>query len=242
MAKVRTKIIAGALAFIDGSSKNKRIIDAIGGDVVKYVDDFVVGGGGDANWDAWTVTRVESGAGESTITSGDTGNGTMLLTTDAAENDGLNCQLLGESLKLSSGVPLYFGVRIQSLSDATQSDFFLGLAITDTDILGGVTDAIGFKKVDGSAALTFVLTKDSSTTTVSSGLATLAASTAYILEFYWDGASIEVFVDGASKAVPTITNLPNDEELRVSAQLLTGEAVAKTLAIDWIRCIKFGRQ
>lgn len=238
MATCRSRTINGALAFWE--THTRRIVDAIGGDVVKYIDDFVAGGGPDTAWNAWTVTRVEAGSGESTITSGDTGNGTMLLTTDNADNDGLNCQLLGESFKLQTGKPLYFGARVQSISDATQSDLFIGLAITDTDILGGITDGIGFKKVDGSTDLTFAITKNSTTTTVS-GLKTLAASTAYILEFYWDG-SLKVFVDGAYVAGPATTNLPDDEELRVSVHFLTGEAVAKTCAIDWIRCIKFGRQ
>lgn len=235
----RFQLIAGAQAIWDGH--RRRIVDAFGTDVVKYIDDFVVGGGADANWDAWTITRVEAGAGESTVTSGDTGNGTMLLTTDNAENDGVNCQLLGEAFKFESGKPLYFGARVQSLSDATQSDLFIGLAITDTDILGGVTDAIGFKKVDASADLTFVQTKDSSTTT-SSGLATLSASTAYILEFYWNGTVLHVFVNGTNVVTPAVTNLPNDEELRVSLHFLTGETAIKTCYIDWIRCIKFGRQ
>jgi hypothetical protein len=236
---VHSQHINGNLAF--WQDHRKRIVDAIGRDVLKYIDDFIVSGGADANWDAWTVTRVEGGAGESTITSGDTGNGTMLLTTDAADNDGLNCQLLGESFKLEADKPLYFGARIQSISDVTQSDLFIGLAITDTDILGAVTDSIGFQKVDASADLTFVVNKNSTATTVA-GLKTLANTTAYILEFYWDGAAIEVFVDGVSVAVPAITNLPDDEELRVSVHFLAGEAVAKTCAIDWIRCIKFGRQ
>lgn len=236
---VHSTHINGALAF--WQDHRKRIVDAIGSDVLKYIDDFVVSGGADANWDAWTVTRDEAGAGESTIAAGDTGNGTMLLTTDAADNDGLNCQLLGESFKLETGKPLYFGARVQSISDATQSDLFIGLAITDTDILGGVTDSIGFQKVDGSTDLTFVVNKDSTATTVS-GLKTLANATAYVLEFYWDGAALEVFVDGVSVAAPSIANLPNDEELRVSVHFLAGEAVAKTCAIDWIRCIKFGRQ
>lgn len=237
---VHTTHINGALAF--WQTHRKRIVDAFGGSVVKYIDDFVVGGGGDTQWDAWTVTRVEAGAGESTITSGDTGNGTMLLTTDNAENDGLNCQLIGECFKFETAKPLYFGVRVQSISDVTQSDLFIGLAITDTDILGGITDGIGFKKVDGSADLTFVITKNSVTTTVS-GLATLVAATDYVLEFYWDGAGLlQVFVDGTNVSNPATTNLPDDEELRVSVHFLTGEAVAKTCAIDLIRCIKFGRQ
>lgn len=239
MGQIHSRHINGSLAYWE--DHRKRIVDAVGSDVVKYIDDFVIGEGGDTAWDSWTVTRVEAGAGESTITSGDTGNGTMLLTTDANEDDGLNCQLLGESFKLELAKPLYFGARVQSLSEATQSDLFIGLAITDTDILGGVTDSIGFQKVDGSADLTFVVNKNSTATTAA-GLKTLAATTAYILEFYWDGAGLEVFVDGVSVAAPAVTNLPDDEELRVSVHFLAGSTTAKTCAIDWIRCIKFGRQ
>lgn len=239
MPAIHSQHINGALAYWE--THRKRIVDAIGSDVVKYIDDFVAGGGADTAWDAWTVTRVEGGAGESTVTSGDTGNGTMLLTTDAAENDGLNLQLLGESFKLEAGKPLYFGARIQGINDVDQTDLFVGLAITDTDILGGVTDRIGFESVDGSAALDFVVEKDSTQTTAAA-VATLADDTATVLEFYWDGAGLEVFVDGASVAAPAVTNLPGDEELRVSVQFLTGETTANTCAIDWIRCIKFGRQ
>ena len=63
-----------------------------------------------------------------------------------------------------------------------------------------------------------------------------------IAEFYWDGASLEVFVDGVSVATPAITNLPDDEELTPSFHFLAGAAAAKVKTVDWIRCIKFGRQ
>ncbi len=235
---VHSTHINGQLAFWSGH--RKRILDAIGPDVVKYVDDFVAGGGADTAWNAWTVTRVEAGAGESTITSGDDGNGQMVLTTDQNENDGLNVQLLGESYKLMTGKPLYYGVKV-TLSEATQSDLFVGLAITDTDILGGVTDSIGFRKVDGSTDLTFVVEKDSAETVVA-GLKTLVDATEYFLEFYWDGAGLEVFVDGVSVATPAVTNLPDDEPLRVSKHFLAGAANAGiTAKFDKVACIQFGR-
>lgn len=239
MAAIHSTHINGALAYWEGH--RKRIVDAVGGDVLKYIDDFIVVPGTDASLDPWTVTLVEAGAGETTVAAGDTGNGTLLITTDANEDDGANLQLRGESFKLEADKPLYFGARVQSISEVTQSDFFIGLAITDTDILGGVTHRIGFESLDGAATLAFMLEK-SSTETTTGAIATLVNSTAVVLEFYWDGAGIEVFVDGVSVATPAITNLPNDEELRVSIQFLAGSTVAKTCAIDWIRCIKFGRQ
>jgi hypothetical protein len=236
---LHSRHIAGALAFYDGHLKS--IVDAVGAGVVKYVNDFVALPASEASLGDWTVTLVEAGVGETTVTPGDSGNGVLLITTDAADNDGANLQLNGESFKLEANKPLYFGARIQAISDATQSDLFVGLAITDTDILGGVTDRIGFESLDGATALDFVVEKDSAETKVA-GVATLADATAITLEFYWDGAALEAFVNGVSVATPALANLPNDEELRVSLQFLTGAAAAKTCGVDWIRVFKFGRQ
>lgn len=238
MSNVIGRRIAGNLVYIDQAAHLKRVIDAIGPDVIKYVDDYVSGVAADAQFDNfWTVTRVEAGAGESTVTRGDASGGVLVLTTDANENDGINMQLLGESFKLQADVPLYFGIRLK-LSEATQSDFFVGLAITDTDILGGVTDRIGFEKLDGSTDIKGMLEKDS-TETLTASLKT--AGTDYvILEFFWDGAAVEMFADGVSVATPAVTNLPDDEELRVTLQFLAGASGAKTLTIDWVRCIQIG--
>jgi hypothetical protein len=223
------------------SSHRKRLIDAIGPDVVKYVDDFVHGPGTDTAFDTdWTVTRVEAGAGESTVVRTDAVGGALLVTTDDAENDGVNMQQIGESFELTSDQELYFGAFGLKLSDATQSDFFVGLAITDTDILGGVTDRIGFQKLDGSTDVKCMLEKDS-TETLSDALLTAVDATAMDLEFYWNGSNVEFFVNGASAVTPATTNLPNDEFLRVSLHFLAGAAAAKTLTLDKLVCIMIGR-
>lgn len=242
-ANLHATKIKGNLVWYD--SFPKRLVDAIGPDVVKVLMDFVgnahYGAGGEMDTN-WTVTRVEAGAGESTIAIVDGVGGIARITTDAAENDGVNAQLLGEAFELTSDQVLYFGAFGLKLGDATQSDFFLGLAITDTDVLGGVTDAIGFQKVDGSADLTFIQTK-SSVTTTSAGLATLADATASDIEFYWDGVAgtLEVFVNGVSKVTPVTTNLPNSEFLRITWQFLTGMAASKTMDVDRITVIMIGR-
>lgn len=235
---VHSQHINGALAYWE--THRKRILDAIGSDVVKFVDDFVAVHGTDATLDEWTITLVEAGVGESTVGAGVSGNGTLLITTDANEDDGVNMQLKGEAFKLETGKPLYFGARFK-VSDATQSDFFLGLAITDTTILGGVTDSIGFLKADGSAAMSFDVNKNS-TATNAAAIHTVVDDTFLIAEFYWDGAALEVFVNGVSVATPAITNLPDDEELTPSIHFLAGAAAVKTMSVDWMRCIKFGRQ
>jgi hypothetical protein len=236
MGDIHSRYERGNLVFWD--THQKRLMDALGSDVTKYVDDFVDGPAIDAAFDnEWTVTRVEGGAGESTVTRTDGVGGELLITTDAADNDGINMQLLGESFKLASGNLLYYGIRLKA-SATTQNDFFVGLAITDTDILGGVTDRIGFEKLDGATAVKAMLEKDS-TETLSGTLATLDTSY-HTYEFYFDGTNVEFFIDGASVYTPAVTNLPNDEELRVSIHALAGEAVAKTFNVDWVRCIQIG--
>src|SRR3990167_4401864 len=154
--------INGNLAFYSGN--RGRLVDAVGADVIKSLNDFLPGvhSSGEMDLD-WAVTRVETGGGESTFAIIDGAGGIARITTDAFENDGINAQAIGEAFKLASGNVLYFGARAK-ISEATELDFFLGLAITDTDILGGVTDRIGFEKLDGVTTVKAMLEKDSAET------------------------------------------------------------------------------
>ena len=63
-----------------------------------------------------------------------------MITTAAGENDGGSYQLLGESFK-TSGNELYFRTKIAS-NEATQSDFLIGLSVTDTALLGGTANGV----------------------------------------------------------------------------------------------------
>jgi hypothetical protein len=231
---LHTKWINGNLVYYD--TYLFRLIDAFGVNVCKFLEDFVATPFASTDTPAgWTVTLVESGAGESTVALTDGAGGLLLITTDAAENDGVNMQVTKEAFKLASGKPCYFGIRFK-ISESTESDFFVGLAITDTDILGAVTDSIGFKKVDGATTIQFELNKDSTATAGNVG--TAVADTYVTLEFYFDGTNVDAFVDGVLQTRLAQTNLPNDEELTPSIQFLTGSANARTMTIDWIRCIQ----
>lgn len=220
----------------------KRLVYSIGPDTVQFVNDFVNIPIDDTTGDPveWTTTVVEVGAGTTAFASLDGSGGWARVTTAANEDDGGSYQLLGEAFELTSDQILYFGAFGVTLNDATQTDFFLGLAITDTAILGGVTDRIGFECLDAATDIKFMLEKDS-TETLSASLGTLADAGAVDLEFYWSGSTIEVFIDGSSVATPAVTNLPDDEALRVSWEFLTGEAVANTMDVDAIRVIQIGR-
>ncbi len=238
MGQVHSKRIAGQ--YVEWETHEKRIVSARGPDAFVYFDDFVnpqtiasdtLGG--------WTTTLVEAGAGESTVALADASGGELLLTTDAAENDGINLQMKGESFGFAAGQKAtYFGIRMKA-NEATQNDFIVGLCITDTTLLGGMTDGVYFRKVDGSTSVAFATEKDSSETETT-GVHTFAADTYVVYEFYFDGTSIEAFVDGVKVAQHTAT-IPDDELVTPSIHYLTGEAVAHTMTVDWIRAVQIGR-
>lgn len=236
---LRSRYISGHLAYWD--THRKRLVDAVGANVVKYMDDFVASplAAADAPL-GWTVTLVEAGGGESTITKPDGIGGTLLLTTDANEDDGISMQLAGESFELTADQgATYFGVKFQC-SEATQIDWLVGLCITDTALLGGMTDGVYFEKLDGGTGISFTVEKNS-TETQADALATFAAATDTIVEFFWDGTVLEAFINGVSVSTPALTNLPGDEFLTPSIEVLAGSAAARTMTIDWIRAIQIGR-
>ena len=233
---VSVKQYNGGLAFAHTANKQS-VIDGMGPSVAKFIEDFIGTPFLSAdNLAGWTTTLVEGGASETTVALTDAAGGHLLITTDAAENDGANLQVTNEAFKLASGKPCYFGCKLK-VSEATQSDILVGLCITDTDLLGGMTDGAYFRKVDGSTAMSFVLEKDSTETT--GAVHTVVADTFVTLEFFFDGTNIDAYVDGVLQTRLAITNLPDDEELTPSIHYLAGSVNAKTCTVDWIRAIQF---
>jgi len=180
----------------------------------------------------WTITTTEAGAGSATEALTNVQGGALLITNDAADNDADFFQTVGESFKFIAGKKTMFKVRFQT-SDATESDLVFGLQITDTTPLA-VTDGVYFRKDDGDALIDFVVIKNSTATTAT-GIATLTAATWTTLAFVYDGISaVHYYVNDVRIGQSVTTNLCDDEELAVSFGIQNGEAVAKTLTIDYI--------
>ncbi len=202
-------------------------------DPTKYITDFV-----DFNTYAagdWTVTETQAGATQA-LSSANGPGGVLLLTNSAADNDVNQLQRAVEAFKFTSGKQTWFRARLK-VSDATQSDVYVGLIITDTDLVGGITDGVYFRKDDGDAQWDIVSLMNSSGTS-STNIGTLVADTYVVLGFYYDGGTtVEAWIDGTKVATLTValgTSLVNDEELAVTVSLTNGEAVAKTMAIDYL--------
>lgn len=238
---LHAKRVQGNLVYWD--TYEKRFIDAVGPDVVKYVSDCVSNPTDVSSTELdveWTNTRVEAGSGESTfsaVNAAGGADGVCEIATDNASADGVNAQLRGESFKLASTNVVYFGMRMK-VDEASKDDLFIGLATTDTDIIGGIADAAGFTKLNTTTA-TRAFVEKSSAQTISGTLATIDTNY-HIYEFYWDGTNIEFFLDGASVYKPAVTNIPT-ATLRLSVHFLTHETAIHKLDFDWVRVIQIGR-
>ena len=122
----------------------------------------------------WTITTVELGAGSATeaLTSAD--GGVLLLTNAAADNDFDSLQWAGgsgstyESYLWEAGKDFFFKCRVK-VNTVSPSEMIVGLHITDTTPVAGITDGIYFFKDDGSTTVSLVVNKNSTATTTSAG-------------------------------------------------------------------------
>ena len=197
----------------------------------QYFNDFDTYTAGD-----WTVTETDAGATQA-LTAGD--GGLLLITNTAADNDLVALQKNPAAFTFTAGKKTFFRCRFK-VSDATQSDLVFGLQVVDTTPLD-VTDGIYFLKADGAATVDFICRKNASTgSTSASAVATMANDTFIELGFYYDGQSKVAYeVNGSvlGSLDASSTYLP-DTTCTVSFALQNGEAVAKTMTVDYVYVAK----
>lgn len=192
---------------------------------IDFMTDYVAG--------LWTVTEVEAGAGDASQAAQDIIHGGLLLTNDAAITDSIAMQLVKETIKFISGKETFFKIKLK-ISDATLSFFMVGVAKTDTTP-ADVSDGVFFSKAKGVATVFGNVRKNGTTSTTASSLHTVVAATYIELAFLYDGATSVIFyVNGIRKGTLSNINLPDDEELTVTIMIENGEAVIKTMTIEYI--------
>ena len=193
-----------------------------------YHNDFFTYNSGD-----WTITTTEAGTGSASEAVTSSACGALLLTNAAGDNDLDFLQLKGEGFKLSTSKKAYFSARFK-VNDVDQSDFVMGLGITDTTPLD-TTDGVFFISADGDAGLDFLVEKDNSATTTED-VATMADDTFITTTWFIDPDASKVYysINNAKPVGVAITNLPDDEELTVSFGIQNGEASAQTMTIDYV--------
>ena len=198
--------------------------------LIEFWEDFQTYVAGD-----WTITTTEAGAGSASQALTDVDGGVLLITNDAADDDRVFYQKKGESFKLEAGKETWFKARFK-VSDATQSDFVMGLQITDATPLA-VSDGVWFQKDDGDAYLDLHVANSSTQTDVTA-IYTVVSDTYLTVAFHYDGKSaINYYVNDVKYGAAAVTNLPSTE-LTVSFGIQNGEAVAKTMSLDYILAVK----
>lgn len=197
----------------------------------QYFNDFDTYAAGD-----WVVTETDSGATQA-LTAGD--GGLLLVTNTAADDDLVALQKTPAAWTFEAGKKMFFRARFK-VSDATQSDLVIGLQVVDTTPLD-VTDGVYFLKADGSTAVSVICRKNATTgSTSASSITTLANDTFVELGWYYNGdgkvyyevnGSVIGSLDASSAYLP-------DTTVTVSFALQNGEAVAKTMTVDYVYVAK----
>lgn len=229
---VKSKWVGSTLVYYD--DYDFRWVRAVGPDVRNWEIRFGQNFTDDAEL---AITYVDVGAGTSAFTQAITAGNRVLLTTAQNENDGGQFQTVGTGFQLASGHPLYFGAKC-AISDATQSDFIVGLASLDTTLVAAhavaiADDGVYFYKLDGGT--TSYACAEKAGTTSADAAGTMDTSS-HIYEIYFDGTTIYFYLDGtliksSATAWPTVVLAP-------SFGVWAGAAAEKTATIEWMRCIQ----
>lgn len=187
------------------------------------------------------ATAVNTGT--SAISDAVAGGGLLLSGAATTDDSGQNIQLDATPIKLAANESVRMMGRV-TLSDATESDLWFGLAVVDTSIIAGISDFVGFRKVDGSAALECVYIRDSGTAETLAAV-TVAANTELTLAFesYVDdsgGGRTAFFVNGKSigEIVHTTNHLGenfNTPSIAFQSGTATGTITCTVheLGLDW---------
>ena len=193
----------------------------------------------------WTCTKVDGGGDNGSVVAvTNSGGGTLVMTTDDAENDGIALQLKTEAFNVDESKETFFETRLK-VGDATQTDWLCGLAITDTTPFAGLSDSITFKCDDGSTAIRLVSETNMSGSIVSASVTAVASMTddSFVkLGYHFDGFSnIIVYADDVHVGTVSVvsgTNLVTDEDMAPIIAVLTGEAAANTITVDYIAAMQ----
>jgi hypothetical protein len=179
----------------------------------------------------WTLTETQAGATQAII---DGDGGQLALVNSAADNDLNQIQWLRETFRLGFTRQVWIKTRFK-VSNATQSDVLIGLYITDTSpVASKPTDGFFFQKLDDSTTMTFEIGKNSVYTSTTVG--TIADDTFVEVAAYLEPVTqtVSLFYNNSMVARAPITNLCDDEELAVSIAIQNGDAVARTLTVDYL--------
>ena len=236
---------------------------------VVFFDDFVDGRGNTAgnplvassqgkfseliNGGDWLMS-ITDGAGDNgevaVIADAEPG-GVLTLSTNDANDDSLELQQNGEVWAPAAGKDILFKIRMKLTAAAdplTTIDWFVGLATTDTSVLAGTTERIGFGSngLNAGGADIYTVIEDASTETLTDSgedyvddtFVTLAfrcvqrSATEGFVKYYVNGE----LVDTRHEVSGSNANFPFDDNMTLTLCVQNNAAAVKTMEIDYIYC------
>lgn len=206
-----------------------------------------------ANLGMWLVT-VTDGGGDSgeviAVADGEPG-GILTVSTNDADDDSMELQMNGEVFKPAAGKDILFKIRMKltaAASPLTTIDWFVGLATTDTAVLDGCTEQIGFGSngLNAGGADIYTAIADAGTQTLTDSgedyvddtFVTLAfrcvqvSSTEGFVKYYVNGS----LVDTRHEISGSNANFPFDDDMTLTLCIQNNAAAVKTMEIDYIYC------
>ena len=189
-----------------------------------------------ANMGTWLVTVTDDNPDntEVIVTSDDEPGGVVTMTTNDADNDALSLQMNGEAWKPAEFKDIWFVCRFK-ITDVSECDWFLGLATTDTAVVAGTTNSIGFRCPDSTGDIDVVVENGTSETATDTGVDLSDATFVKVGFHVQSNDVVEFMVDDVIK-VRTTDNLPEDDPLTLTMEIRNDGAAANTLEVDYIGC------
>lgn len=192
-----------------------------------------------ANLAEWLATIIDGApdSGEITTIADAVAGGALAVTTNDADNDANQYQLNGEVVSGTDSMLVL--VKGLNIDDADTTDWFVGLAATDTTVLAGVTDRIGFGIDDGTAGqdINLILEKDSTQTTTDTTVNLADATDVVDLAVYYDvdQDAISFWQAGTKGTSPVVTNVPDDVAMTPTIAVRNADAAITLMKIKHLR-------
>jgi hypothetical protein len=166
----------------------------------------------------WGSYNAQATTGDYVLTQATTGSAAIstaeqgVLAIDSGSttaNQGANLQRIKSAFYPATGKAIWAEFRVK-LVTSLSAQVFIGLCASDTTIIASgalsIVSAIGFSSITGDGVLLQNCTASSTTTTAAA--TTLVAGTYQNLGFYFNGSTVQFYVNGAPKGSAISANVP----------------------------------
>lgn len=223
----------------------------------EVVDDFEYSAIGDVS-SKWMLDQLNSAAALGSAASYGLG-GVLVVATGATKNDYANLKAwdsdnAGGPFKItaSSGKKLWFAARLYMTAAVfTNEVLYIGLMdgattkpFADDTGVAAMEDGLYFRTLVASPTeLDFARTRNTIGAEIKGNIATVAKDRWITVGFKFDGAKTVIpYINGVAypqyNTNVSVATFPYDVGLTPYFGILTGAGAAKTLVVDWIKCVQ----